>query len=246
MDKALYIGMNTATQNMRSQAINANNLANASTTGFRADMAQARALQVVGDGYLSRAYNQAESPASDFSQGPLRQTGNDMDIAIEGDGWIAVIAPDGGEAFTRAGELKVSPFGELLTGNDLPVLGNAGPVALPPFEKLEIGNDGTLSVREMGQGPQVMSTLDRIKLVNPALQDLVKGEDGLFRRRDGAPELADGTVRVAAGYLEGSNVNVVDAMVEMITLTRNYELNIKLMQSAERNSEASAQLLRVQ
>ena len=246
MDKALYVGMNAASQNMLAQAVNANNLANASTTGFRSDFSQALALQVQGDGYLSRAYNQSETPASDFAQGPLRQTGNDMDIAIQGEGWISVVARDGSEAYTRAGELTLSPLGELMTADGLPVLGNAGPIALPPFEKLEIGNDGTLSIRELGQGPQVMSVLDRIKLVNPNTQDLVKGADGLFRRRDGAEEIADGNVRVAAGYLEGSNVNVVDAMVEMIALTRNYELNIKLMQTAERNSEAAATLLRIQ
>ena len=246
MDKALYLGMNAASQNMLAQTINANNLANASTGGFRADFAQARALQVVGDGYLSRAYNQTESPTSDFTQGPLRETGNDMDVAIQGEGWISVLTADGSEAFTRAGELGLTPFGELTTGSGLQVLGNAGPIALPPFEKLEIGGDGTISIRELGQGPQVMSVLDRIKLVNPNIQDLVKGEDGLFRRRDGADEIADGNVRLVAGYSEGSNVNVVDAMVEMISLTRNYELNIKLMQTAQRNSEASAQLLQIQ
>jgi flagellar basal-body rod protein FlgF len=246
MDKALYLGMNAASQNMLAQTVNANNLANASTTGFRSDFAQAIALQVVGDGYHSRAYNQTVTPTSDFAQGPLRQTGNDMDVAIEGDGWIAVLTPDGSEAYTRAGELNLTPFGELTTGNGLPVLGNAGPIALPPFEKMEIGGDGTLSIRELGQGPQVMSVLDRIKLVNPNVQDLVKGEDGLFRRRDGADEIADGNVRVVSGYSEGSNVNVVDAMVEMISLTRNYELNIKLMQTAEQNSQASARLLQIQ
>jgi flagellar basal-body rod protein FlgF len=246
MDKALYLGMNAASQNMLAQTVNANNLANASTTGFRSDFAQAIALQVVGDGYHSRAYNQTVTPTSDFAQGPLRQTGNDMDVAIEGDGWIAVLTPDGSEAYTRAGELNLTPFGELTTGNGLPVLGNAGPIALPPFEKMEIGGDGTLSVRELGQGPQVMSVLDRIKLVNPNVQDLVKGEDGLFRRRDGADEIADGNVRLVSGYSEGSNVNVVDAMVEMISLTRNYELNIKLMQTAEQNSQASARLLQIQ
>ena len=246
MDKALYVGMNAASQNMMAQAINANNLANASTTGFRSDFAQTMALQVVGDGYKSRAYSQTESPTSDFAQGPLRQTGSDMDVAIEGDGWIAVLTADGSEAFTRTGELSLTPFGELITGNGLPVLGNAGPIALPPFEKLEIGSDGTLSIRELGQGAQVMSVLDRIKLVNPDVQDLEKGEDGLFRRRDGEFEIADGNVRVVSGYLEGSNVNVVDAMVEMIGLTRNYELNIKLMQTAQRNSEVSSQLLQIQ
>jgi len=157
-----------------------------------------------------------------------------------------MLTADGSERFTLTGESSLTPFGKLITGNGVPVPGNAGPIALPPFEKLEIGGDGTLSIRELGQGAQVMSVLDRIKLVNPDVQDLVKGEDGLFRRRDGEFEIADGNVRVVSGYLEGSNVNVVDAMVEMISLTRNYELNIKLMQTAQRNSEVSSQLLQIQ
>lgn len=246
MDKALYLGMSAASQNMMAQSIHANNLANASTTGFRADMEQARALQVTGDGFATRVYTRVEVPATDFSQGPLKQTGNDLDVAINGDGWIAVQTEDGSEAYTRAGELRLSPFGELQTGNGLPVLGNNGPIALPPFEKMEIGSDGTISIRELGQGPEVISALDRIKLVNPDAQDLVKSTDGLFRRIDGDDELPDGSVRVSTGFIEGSNVNVVDAMVEMINLTRNYELNIKLMHTAERNSEVSAQLLQIQ
>ena len=246
MDKALYVGMSAATQTMVAQAVHANNLPNASTAGFRADLAQASALPVTGDGFESRAYTRVDNPATDFTSGPLRQTGNDLDIAVNGEGWIAVQAADGSEAYTRAGELKLTPFGELQTGSGLPVLGNNGPVALPPFEKLEIGSDGTLSIRELGQGPEVISALDRIKLVNPPNQDLVKGADGLFRRRDGAQEEADGNVRVSAGFVEGSNVNVVDAMVEMISLTRSYEMSIKMMQTAQQNSEISAQLLQVQ
>lgn len=125
-------------------------------------------------------------------------------------------------------------------------MGNNGPIVLPPHEKLEIGNDGTISVRELGQGPEVLAALDRIKLVNPANADLVKGEDGLMRRRDGLIEAPDAAVQLVSGYLEGSNVNVVDAMVEMISLTRNYEMNIKLMQTAQQNSETSARLLQIQ
>jgi len=246
MDKALYVGMNAASQNMMAQTIHANNLANASTTGFRADLEQARALQVTGDGFATRVYTQTEVPGTDFTQGPLKQTGNDLDIAINGDGWIAVQTEDGSEAYTRAGELRLTPFGELTTGSGLPVLGNNGPIALPPFEKMEIGSDGTISIRELGQGPEVISALDRIKLVNPNVQELVKSPDGLFRRLDGEAELPDGNVRLSSGFVEGSNVNVVDSMVEMITLTRNYELSIKLMHTAERNSEVSAQLLQMQ
>lgn len=246
MDKALYISMTGASQTMRAQTVHAHNLANASTTGFRADLAQARSMQVFGPGMPSRVYSMTENPGSDFQPGSLQQTGNALDIAVRGEGWIAVQAPDGSEAYTRAGDLELSPFGELLTGSGLPVLGNNGPVVLPPFETVELGTDGTVSVRELGQGAEVMAALDRIKLVNPGNQELFKGSDGLFRRRDGADSLPDAEVTIVSGYLESSNVNVVEAMVEMITLTRNYEMNVKLMQTAQQNSEVSARLLQIQ
>jgi flagellar basal-body rod protein FlgF len=246
MDKALYISMTGASQTMRAQTVHAHNLANASTTGFRADLAQARAMQVFGPGMPSRVYSMAENPGSDFQPGALQQTGNALDIAVRGEGWIAVQAPDGTEAYTRAGDLELSPFGELLTGSGLPVLGNNGPVVLPPFETVELGMDGTVSVRELGQGAEVMAALDRIKLVNPGNQELFKGADGLFRRSDGGDSLPDAEVTIVSGYLEASNVNVVEAMVEMIALTRNYEMNVKLMQTAQQNSEVSARLLQIQ
>lgn len=246
MDKALYIGMSGASQMMRAQTVHANNLANVSTTGFRADLAQSRAMQVFGEGMPSRVYAMTENPGTDFQPGPLNQTGNSLDVAVKGEGWLAVLAEDGSEAYTRAGDLQVSPFGELQTGSGLPVLGNNGPVVLPPYEQLEIGTDGTLSLREIGQGPEVLAQLDRLKLVNPDNADLVKGTDGLLRRQDGAVEPADGEVQVVSGYLEGSNVDAVSAMVDMISLSRQYEMNIKMMQTAQQNSEASARLLQTQ
>lgn len=246
MDKALYISMTGASQTMRAQAIHANNMANASTTGFRADMEQARSMQAFGAGMATRVYSMTENPATDFTHGALQQTGNSLDVAVNGDGWIAVQAPDGSEAYTRAGDLKVSVFGELLTGNGLPVLGDNGPVVLPQFDSLEIGQDGSITVRELGQAADVTAIVDRIKLVNPAAVDLVKGNDGLVRRRDGVEMAADADVQLLSGYVESSNVNVVDAMVEMIGLTRNYEMNVKFMQTVQENSEASARLLQIQ
>jgi len=246
MDKALYIGMSGASQMMRAQTVHANNLANVSTTGFRADLAQSRAMQVFGEGMPSRVYAMTENPGTDLRSGPLDQTGNDLDVAIRGEGWLAVLAGDGSEAYTRAGDLRINTFGELLTGSGLPVLGNNGPVVLPPHEKLEIGSDGTISVREIGQGPEVLASLDRLKLVNPEDAALVKGADGLMRRQDGAVEPPDGQVRVVSGYLEGSNVNAVSAMADMISLSRQYEMNVRMMQTAQENSEASARLLQMQ
>lgn len=245
MDKAMYIGMTGASQAMQAQTVQANNLANASTTGFRADLMQATFEQVQGTTLNSRVYNRLLQNGTDFTPGPMVETGNELDIAVAGEGFIAVLAPDGGEAYTRAGDFQINAFGELLTGNGLPVLGNGGPIAIPPNQKIEIGSDGTISVLEQGQGAESITAFDRIKLVNPALTELVKAEDGLLRRADGADALADAEVRVQSGFLEGSNVNVVDAMVDMISLTRNYELNVKLIQSVEENSEVSARLLQV-
>lgn len=246
MDKALYISMTGASQSMRAQTIQAHNLANASTTGFRADLAQARSMPMYGPGMATRVYGMTENPGTDFSAGSLQRTGNALDIAIRGEGWIAVQAPDGTEAYTRAGDLQVDLFGQLLTGSGLPVLGNNGPVVLPEFDTLELGDDGTISIRERGQGAEVLAVLDRIKLVNPDNAALIKGADGLMRTRDGLESEADGNVQLVSGYLESSNVNVVEAMVEMISLARSYEMNVKFMQTVQQNSEASARLLQTQ
>jgi flagellar basal-body rod protein FlgF len=241
----MYLGMNGAARSMTHQTVQANNLANVSTTGFRADLVHAIAKTVTGPGLESRVYNDLQGFHTDFSQGSLIETGNELDVAIAGEGFIAVQTPDGGEAYTRAGDLKLSPFGELLTGNGLPVLGNAGPIAIPPNQKIEIGSDGTLSVLELGQGAAAVTALDRILLVNPPTDQLEKGGDGLFRRRDGAAAEPDGAVRLQAGFIEASNVNVVDALVNMISMSRHYEMNVKMIQSVQENSETSARLLQV-
>ncbi|HEY7883835.1 MAG TPA: flagellar basal body rod protein FlgF, partial [Cellvibrionaceae bacterium] len=170
MDKALYIAMTGAKHNMLAQTNHANNMANINTTGFRADFAQARSMGVYyGDGLPTRAYAMTESPATDFRPGAILQTGRDLDVAINGDGFIAVQAPDGNPAYTRAGDLHVDAAGILRIGSGLPVLGNNGPIALPPFERMSIGRDGTVSVVAEGQGPENQVELDRISLVNPDL-----------------------------------------------------------------------------
>ncbi len=245
MDKAMYIGMTGASNSMAAQTVHANNLANASTTGFRANLASARAMPLEGTGFDTRIFNVTESSPTDFAQGALMETGNELDVAIAGNGFIAVQTPDGGEAYTRAGDFQLSAFGELLTGGGLPVLGNAGPIAIPPNQKIEIGSDGTISVREQGQGAESITAFERIRLVNPNVQEMNKGLDGLLHMNDGSIALPAAEVRLQTGFLESSNVNVVDSMVEMISLTRNYELNIKMIKTTEENSETSARLLQV-
>ncbi len=246
MDKALYIAMTGAKQTMQAQTNHANNMANLNTSGFRADFAQARSMPVYyGEGHPTRVYAQTESPASDFTPGPMKQTGRDLDVAINGDGFIAVQSVDGTEAYTRAGNLSIDANGMLRTHNGLPVMGNDGPIALPPLQKLEIGSDGTLSIVAQGQGPEALVEIDRIKLVNPDLQEFRKGQDGLFRQLDGQNLPADAAVTLTSGMLEGSNVNVVDEFTHILSLSRQYEMQMKLMSTAKQNSETSARLLQI-
>lgn len=244
MDKSLFISMSGASQNMLAQRAHANNLANVSTTGFRRDFEQARSMAVFGDSLPTRAYAMSERPGTDMSTGSLQETGRDLDLAVEGNGWIAVQAPDGSEAYTRAGSLNIDAFGMLRTASGMPVLGNAGPIALPPADKVEIGQDGTITIRALGEAPNVLADVDRIKLVNPDPTTLRKGEDGLMRGA-GVLEPADGAVRVATGFLEGSNVNAVEEMTAMLSLARQFELHIKMMRTAEENSTTTNRLLQL-
>ncbi|WP_285258885.1 flagellar basal-body rod protein FlgF [Halopseudomonas bauzanensis] len=245
MDKSLFLSMSGASQNMLAQRAHANNLANVSTTGFRRDFEQARSMPVFGEGFATRAYAMTERPGTDMSSGTLQQTGRDLDVAIEGEGWIAVQAPDGGEAYTRAGNLKIDVFGILRTSGGLPVLGNAGPIALPPADKVEIGTDGTISFRAQGEAPNVLAEVDRIKLVKPDQVAMHKGEDGLMRMNDGQEQPADGAVTLVTGFLEGSNVNAVEEMTAMLSLARQFELHIKMMRTAEENAQATNKLLQI-
>ena len=245
MDKSLYISMSGASQNMLGQRAHANNLANVATTGFRRDFEQARSMPVYGETMPTRAYAMSERPGTDLSSGTLIQTGRDLDVAVERDGWIAVQAPDGTEAYTRAGSLHITEFGQLVTSNGLPVLGNGGPVAIPPADKIEIGVDGTISVQALGEGPNVLAEVDRIKLVNPEQQTMVKGLDGLMRVEGELEQDPDGNVRIVTGFLEGSNVNAVEEMTAMLSLARQFELHIKMMRTAEENAQVTDRLLQM-
>jgi flagellar basal-body rod protein FlgF len=244
MDRFLYIAMTGAREALRAQTVNSNNLANASTTGFRADLDAFQTRAVAGSGYASRAYATDATTGWDDKQGALLSTGRDLDVGVSGPGWIAVQGRDGREAYTRAGDLRVDPSGILMNGAGHPVLGDAGPLSVPPNSSLVVGSDGTISIVPLGQGPATTAAVGRIKLVNPAPQTLLRGEDGLFRSQDGADAPADAGVRLASGVLESSNVNVADAMVRMIELARNFDLQVKAMRTAEENATAAAQLLK--
>ena len=244
MDRSIYIGMTGAKQTMQAQAANSHNLANASTTGFRGDLHAFTSEEVRGPGFRSRVNAVSEGLGTDFRPGPMQTTGRDLDVAVQGAGWIAVQAPDGGEAYTRAGDLHLTANGNLVTGSGRPVIGDGGPIAVPPSETLSIGNDGTVSVVPRGQGPDTLAVVERIKLTDPDPGELEKGADGLFRLPDDAQAEADADVTLVSGALEGSNVNVTTAMVNMIELARQYETQVKMIQNADENASAAAELLR--
>ncbi len=246
MDRMLYVAMSGAKQIMLAQAVNNNNLANVSTAGFRADLDAFRSMPVFGPGYPSRVYTMTERSGTDMSAGAFTTTGRELDVAVNGQGWITVQAPDGSEAYTRAGDLRVSVNGQLETGAGHSVMGNGGPIAVPPFEKIEIGSDGTISILPIGQAPSALAVVDRIKLVNPLQRDMEKGVDGLMRVKNSRGDVApDATVSLAGGVLESSNVNAVEAMVKMIELSRHYETQIKMMRVAQENDVAATQMMRM-
>lgn len=246
MDKLLYVAMSGASQNAIAQKVHANNLANVSTNGFQRDLEQARSMPVFGDTFPSRAYAMSERPATDFQPGAMIQTGRDLDIAVSGDGgdgWIAVQTPDGKEAYTRSASLNIDALGVLRTGSGLPVMGNGGPIAVPPDDKVEIGSDGTISVRGMGQSPQALAQVDRIKLVKPDLKNMVKGTDGMIHTADGKPAAMDANVQVTSGFLEASNTNAVEEMTAVLALSKQFEMHIKMMSTAKEDDQAMARVL---
>lgn len=246
MDKVLYLASSAGKEIMFAQTLNANNLANANTTGFKEDLAYAKSLPVYGPGHDSRAYAITEGKGSDVTTGSLMTTGRDLDVAINGRGWFSVQGNDGSEAYTRAGDLRITPAGMLTTAAGHPVIGNSGgPITIPPYEKLDIGADGTITIRPSGQSAAALAVVDRIKMVQPDDAAISKGEDGLFRMNDGTPAVVDGRVRLSAGVLESSNVNVVASMVTMMELSRKFEMQVKVMEKANELDGASQQMMKL-
>jgi len=262
MDKMLYIAMSGAKQNMRALSITANNLANSNTTGFKADLAQARSMQAFGEGLPSRVFAMTESPSQNFDSGAQLTTGRALDVAIEGDGWIAIQPLAVGqastqvglaavssniaeEAYTRQGELRLNEEGQLETAKGGVVLGESGPITIPlPVANIHISKNGAIMVQPEGAPNTIQEEVARIKLVNPDVRDLEKGADGFFRRKDGKTTDADVNVVIQSGALESSNVNPVYEMTKMINLQRQFEMQLKLMKTAEENDSSASALLR--
>ncbi|RJX71626.1 flagellar basal body rod protein FlgF [Vibrio sinensis] len=247
MDRALFLAMSGAKQNMQALQLRANNLANVSTTGFRADLAQARSMQAYGDGLPTRVFSMTERPGHNFQQGSVITTGRDLDVTIQGDGWMSVLDSTGKEGLTRNGNLKVDANGLLTSGSGHLVLGETGaPITLPvPVSKIEIGGDGTISVVPQGAPADAIEVVDRIKLSRPDNQSLFKDVNGLFRSKTpNTAYEADAGVKLLTGAIEGSNVNAIGEMTSLIDLQRQFEMQVKMMSTAEELDKASDSLLR--
>lgn len=247
MDRMVYTALSGLRGQMAAQASIANNIANASTTGFKADRAAFSTLMLKGGAALeTRAVTGEEVLDADRASGPIQSTGRALDVAVTGNAWIAVQAPDGSEAYTRRGDLRITDTGVLETGDGFPVIGSGGPITVPPAQKVSFSEDGSISIipigAEPGAPPQV---IDKLKLANPEGSTTVKGLDNLLRVKGGGVLPEDAEAKVATGSLEGSNVNLTQALVDMIENQRSYEVQANLLKEAKSMDESSASLMRM-
>jgi flagellar basal-body rod protein FlgF len=243
MDRGLYVAMTGAKQIMQAQAVNNNNIANVNTTGFRADTFSFESDPIYGPEYASRVNAVAAGSGTDLSSGVLTSTNRSLDVAVNGKGFIAVQGADGTEAYTRAGDLRVTESGSVTTATGWTVMSEAGPLQVPPATQVTIGSDGTVSIVPMGLAPAAQSQVDRIKLVNPRAADLQKGSDGLLRLKSGGTAKTDESVTLSSGVLESSNVNAAQSLVTLIQLQRLYELQIKSMNSSDQNEQSAERMM---
>jgi flagellar basal-body rod protein FlgF len=244
MDNMMYVAMSAARQVMIKQGTNNHNLANINTTGFKADIDNFKSMPVYGPGHPGRVYGEDHRAGIDHTQGQLISTGVPLDVAINGDGFIAVQNEDGSEAYTRDGSLRITEQGLLVTSGGHPVMGNGGPITLSPYDDILIGSDGTVTIHPLGQARGELAVVDRIKLVNPDIDTVTRTRNGLFSTSQ-QNEPANADVSLATGSLETSNVNSVSALVNMIELSRQFEAQVKMMKAAEDNDVTAAQLLKL-
>ena len=244
MDRGLYVAMTGAKQIMQAQSVNNHNIANLSTIGFRADSVSFDSAPIYGPGYATRVNAVAGDAGTDFSSGTMESTGRNLDIAINGKGFIAVRGTDGQEAYTRAGDLHLTDQGALLTATGQAVLSDSGPIVVPPSTTLAIGTDGTITVVPQGSAPFAATQVDRIKLVNPDTKTLRKGDDGMLRSKVAGTKLkTDDSVTLNSGSLESSNANAAQSLINMIELQRLYEFQIKSMNSSDTNEQSAERMI---
>ncbi|MFN3388309.1 MAG: flagellar basal body rod protein FlgF [Allosphingosinicella sp.] len=245
MDRLVHTSLSALRGAMARQTATANNLANANTTGFRAEISSAQSLWLRGAGFEARAQSSQEVLAADMQQGAVSETGRDLDIALEGDALLAVQARNGDEAYTRRGDLKLTDSGLMTTGDGHPVLGEGGPITLPPVDSMRIDRDGAIWIVPAGGDPNVSQQVDRLKLATPAGSQVLKGTDGLFRVPNDGILPADPQARVTPRSLEGSNVQVTTALIDMIEAGRAWDTQLKLISTANEIDTSAADLMRL-
>jgi len=245
MDRLVNTALTAMRGAMSRQATIANNLANANTTGFRAEIANASTLWINGQTYNSRAQSTEQVLGADMKQGSVTHTGNPLDIAINESTMLAVQAADGSEAYTRRGDLKVSDSGLLTTGDGIPVIGESGPVTLPSYDSISIAKDGAISIVPTGGDPNQPQQVDRLKLASPLGSQIAKGADGLFREVNGGVLPDDPLASVTPESLEGSNVNATQALVQMIEASRAWETQVKMIDTAKKIDDSGASLMQL-
>jgi flagellar basal-body rod protein FlgF len=245
MDRLIYSSLTAMRGAMARQTSVANNLANAQTPGFRADVAEAQALWLKGQTFESRALASEEVVNADMRAGAITQTGRDLDVAINGEAMFAVQAVNGDEAYTRRGDLQLTETGLLTTGDGRPVLGAQGPITLPPADKISIDTEGRILIVPRGGDAAQPQEVDRLRLASPAGSSIAKGLDGLFRVKDGGVLPDDPDARVLSGHLEGSNVSTTQALVEMIEASRSWDTQLKMLGDARDMDSSTADLMRL-
>ena len=251
MDRLIYTAMTGASHIMERQASLSSNLANTSTTGYRSSIDAFRAVPLTGEGMPTRTFVVNATAGYDFTPAPLQRTGRTLDVGLGGKGWIAVLLPNGKEGYTRDGNLQVSTNGILQTRSGYPVIddtgqpGPPGQITIPPDSEITISADDTLSTVPSGATPSQVTTVGRLKLVNPPEKQLVRGQDGLFHTQDNKPVAADASVTVTPGSLEGSNVSAIGAMVDMISISRQFEMHMQMLKTASDDAQQASQLLSI-
>ena len=245
MDRLIHTSLSAMRGAMARQTTVANNLANANTVGFRAEIASQRPLWLRGGEFQGRAPASEEVVNADMKAGAFISTGRDLDVAMQGDAMLAVQADDGEESYTRRGDLMIAPSGLLTTGDGVPVMGDGGPITMPPADKIMVGADGKISIVPEGGDPTQMQQVAQLKIVSPKGSEIVKGLDGLFKVRGGGTLPTDPDAKITQGALEQSNVNTSDALVQMIEASRSWETQIKLLTTAKDLDSATTDLMRL-
>ena len=244
MDRVIYTALSAANAALNRQAVTSNNMANSATAGFRAQLAAFRAVPVEGQTLKTRALVAESTPYNDDTMGPITHTGRSLDVALPQNGWLAVALPDGSEGYTRNGGIEIDRDGALQVGGK-PLMGDGAPLVVPPHSQITIAEDGTVSALGAGDEPTAVVPVGRLKMVNAPMSTLIHGDDGLFRPAAGNALPQDDAMRLSPESLEGSNVSPVKAMTEMIATARSFEMNMKVIRTADENAQKANQLLSV-